>query len=389
MKVSLAAIEAKEGKTLQAQWSNCLDQLENFLADKAYSFENVVALNLFLFARNPEEYEASCEAIKSLLLPELSGEIPIAFLAQPPASGNQVSVEVHYIEDLSDAKVHSRIAKGFKYRVISNHSGEKLVIANGIAPSETDLTIEEQAEQVFLTMERILDQEGLAFNQIYRQWNYIENITMVDSDKKSGNQHYQQFNNVRTKYYSKADFKSGYPAATGIGTLAGGVIVSFYAASTDAVRLLSVENPLQRAAFEYTDEVLIGSSEYNGFHHCTPKFSRAKLVENQKSVQIYISGTAAIRDENTVGLNDVEMQTEITVENIFQLISPDTILPLFPGAAKNIPIEFIRVYIKDKSYYQKVRKVCNRLLPGVSGIYVVSDVCRDNLLVEIEALAAF
>jgi enamine deaminase RidA (YjgF/YER057c/UK114 family) len=272
--------------------------------------------------------------------------------------------------------------------LVTKDPDEKLVIANGIEAGRQNHEIPEDSERVFGIMERILLSEGMNFSNIFRQWNYIEDITHVEKESEITSQHYQVFNNIRSKYYAKADFHQGYPSATGIGTRAGGVLVSFYALKQNGYQFFSLENPLQKAAFEYTDEVLIGDSDYEGYSKCTPKFARAKLVSNSETEQVFISGTASIREEQTVGINDVGRQTEITIENILQLISRETLSPISNKVTELPKIEFIRVYIKDQADFKVVKDTCNQMLPGIPGVYVVSDVCREDLLVEIEALAS-
>ena len=131
----------------------------------------------------------------------------------------------------------------------------------------------------------------------------------------------------------------------------------------------------------------MGDAKYKGSCKCTPKFSRAKWVASKENCQVYISGTASIRDQLTVAEGDVSGQTEVTIDNILQLLSRETLCAPEQQEREAPLVEFIRVYIKYPEDHDKVKKVCEKMLPGVPAIYVISDVCRDNLLVEIEALA--
>ena len=47
----------------------------------------------------------------------------------------------------------------------------------------------------------------------------------------------------------------------------------------------------------------------------------------------------------------------------------------------------MRVYIKNQEDYQKTRAVCEDRFGEVPTIYAVADVCRPELLVEIEGIA--
>jgi enamine deaminase RidA (YjgF/YER057c/UK114 family) len=387
MKLSVIAFESKTGETLEEQVSDCLDQLDVFISNASFTLKNIISINFFLDAGNAEVYHDLTRRLEKCLPAQIRTGVPVAFLAQAPANGALVSAEVCCITNLEDAEVHAKTEDGNLFLVIQNKKGEKLVIANGIGANNGHRSITEDAEEVFGVMAKILHSEGLDFSDIFRQWNYIENITAVESDERKS-QHYQQFNNVRSDYYSSADFKQGYPAATGIGTRAGGVIVSFFAASPEGYHTIAVENPLQKAAFEYSGKVLVGDAEYRGSSKCTPKFARAKFVANHEYKQVFISGTASIREEIIVGEHDIARQTEITIENIRKLISRETLSALGRTDQELQKIEFIRVYIKYPEDYPVVKEVCEQRLPGVPGIYVVSDICRENLLVEIEALAS-
>lgn len=385
MKLSIVAFEANGEDSIEKQTNCCLEQLLEYLEKESMEIGNIIALNFFLLASDNEAYYELKAKVSALLPENITSNIPIAYLAQAPACGKKISVEVHLIPQLKDAKIDLKNIDGNSYLNISNKAGEKLVIANGISPYRSTQEILVDSEYVFSIMEQILEAEGLSFNSIFRQWNYIEGITDKEDPEK---QHYQQFNNVRTKYYNKAEFTNGYPAATGIGTVAGGVIISFYAASQQGLHVLSVENPLQRAAFDYTEEVLIGDEDYQGFRKCTPKFARAKFVENAASKQVYISGTASIREEKTIAEDDVVEQTIVTIDNIEKLISAETMSSIDQPLDTLPKIDFFRVYIKHPDDFNQVKETCEQRWPDIPNIYVISDVCRENLLVEIEALAS-
>ena len=49
--------------------------------------------------------------------------------------------------------------------------------------------------------------------------------------------------------------------------------------------------------------------------------------------------------------------------------------------------ELNRAYVKHAADYETVRRECEKQLPGVPVVYTVGDVCRDDLLVELEAVA--
>jgi enamine deaminase RidA (YjgF/YER057c/UK114 family) len=387
MKFSAIAFEPRAGDTLESQVSDCLEQLNEFVSGASLTLKNIISISFFLSAGSKEAYRDLTRRVGKCLSGQISDRIPVACLAQAPASGAFVSAEVFYIASMNDVAVVARKEEGNLFLVIRNRKGDKLVIANDSGKGNGNGTITENAEQAFGLMEKILRQEGLDFSNVFRQWNYIEDITAVEPGNRNS-QHYQQFNNVRSKYYSGSDFVHGYPAATGIGIRAGGVILSFFAASEEGYHIRSIENPLQRSAYQYSGRVLAGDAGAGQPRKSTPKFARAKYIANNEFAQVFISGTASIRGEAVTAVNDVARQTEITLDNMQQLISRDSISAPGDNTRLDPQIEFIRVYIKYPEDYPAVKKICENRLPGVPGIYVVSDVCREDLLVEIEALAS-
>ncbi len=388
MKLSVVAFEVQDVGTLEEQATICMKQLDVFISAGDCGISNILSLNFFLSATDIQSFEEQKKHLAACLPKQIADVTPIAYLAQAPANGAKVSIEMHFLPEMEGIVVTPKNLGGTKYLVIESQLGDRWVVANGINTGKEKHQIAEDSDWVFGVMERILHSEGLDFSNIFRQWNYIEGITTLENHAGDENQHYQLFNNVRSKYYAKSEFVNGYPAATGIGTMAGGVIVSFYASNQSGPDVISVENPLQKAAFEYSDEVLVSEAEFEGFCKCTPKFARAKLVSNTRSVQIYISGTASIREEKTVAEDDVAAQTRVTIDNVEKLISKKTLSSLDREIPEQLKIDFFRVYIKDQADYQLVKSVCEESWPGVLSVYVVSDVCRENLLVEIEALAS-
>lgn len=280
-----------------------------------------------------------------------------SLIAQPPFD-RELIAEVWW-DDSLDSVEYKQLDET-KYIVVRR--GEMRRVMVGGLSASLDQTIAKQSLAICNKITKIITAEQMVVSDIVRQWNYIERITGADSD----GQHYQSFNDARSELYGCCEWGSGYPAATGIGTVAGGVVVDF-----DAVvgaDIAPIDNQLQVSAHNYSREVLIGEHESRS----TPKFERAKLVDDL----LYISGTAAIRgEESLVGVSAGE-QTRITLDNIDELLKTS-------GSGD---VSSLRVYIKREEDYVQVREVVEQYAPN-QAIYLFGDVCRDELLVEIEAVA--
>jgi enamine deaminase RidA (YjgF/YER057c/UK114 family) len=105
-------------------------------------------------------------------------------------------------------------------------------------------------------------------------------------------------------------------------------------------------------------------------------------------VTTWISGTASIVDSESRHLSDIEAQTEQTLDNIERLIAPENFASQgVRGAGATLAdLAKIRVYIKRPRDFARCRAVCERRFGSVPAIYAVSDVCRPELLVEIEGV---
>lgn len=142
---------------------------------------------------------------------------------------------------------------------------------------------------------------------------------------------------------------------------------------------MPLENPQQTSAYDYSKM----------YSPKSPKFSRAMAVVQGHFVTTLVSGTASIVNARSVHLGDVVRQTEQTIENIEKLIAPDNFTRHgMPDAGATLrDVAKLRVYVKHVEDYERCREVCERRLPGIPVIYLHADVCRPDLLVEIEAVA--
>jgi enamine deaminase RidA (YjgF/YER057c/UK114 family) len=151
--------------------------------------------------------------------------------------------------------------------------------------------------------------------------------------------------------------------------------------STDRKDIVAVplENPRQTSAFHY------------GQHYSpkSPKFARAMALSCGNYATLFISGTASITDSETRHLDNAAMQTDETLTNIAALISEENLAQHgLPGLGTTLDnLAFVRVYIKRQEDYAAVRAVCERRLGELPTVYAIADVCRPDLLVEIEGIA--
>ena len=229
-------------------------------------------------------------------------------------------------------------------------------------------SLEAAAERVYAEIFEALAASGCT--QVQRFWNYMADI----NDASSGLERYRQFNIGRQRAFVSAQRSAfhGAPAACAMGTRQGPLTVHFLAGRT-APRM--VENPRQLSAYAYPDR----------YGPRSPTFSRAAVVDVGGGREaLFISGTASILGHETVHIGDVRLQTEETLDNI------EAVLQATPGRAHRAEDLCFTVYVRHPHDLAVVQDVFNARLGGHSAavreaVYLRADICRAELLVEIEA----
>ena len=342
--------------------------LDEVLAAIAENENEVIRIVVFGAPNNNEEYVNQRSMLEQRCLSVFGEQAPmVGYIAQAPLRYT-LAAEVTFVTK-SDA---ASVVRCKDYIRI----GDELLSA--AIYSSLDYGIAEQAECIFARMAEILKAEGVTTSDIVRQWNYIENITHLSAE----GQHYQLFNDARSSFYNACSWENGYPAATGIGTQMGGVMVMFDAVCDSAQHSTAVDNPLQVSAHAYSQQVLINNTEA---HKTTPKFERARHMKAEES-SIYISGTAAIRGEESCR-EDAVGQTRLTMENIDYLISAENLTKSGVAEPQTMAYASLRAYLKHRADLAAVVEWMEQNYPQVDVLYLWADICREELLIEIEGIA--
>lgn len=370
------------GKSFSDQVRSCVEQLVHFMDAKNGIRYFVTQQTFFIAARDSKEYEARSGVIRKALS-ALCGtrQAATSIVAQSPPPGSEVVLELICTKASEHHHIDYKNAGDIPYTVV-DYGHFRAVHCAGLMGDPGD-SVSEAAKKAFESAQKILRKEGLAIHHIIRQWNYIEDIAFVKG-AGGARQNYQDFNDVRAHYYEMGTFKHGYPAATGIGMNAGGVIIDFIALSESPhVKIRPIMNPGQVDAHRYSGKVLMGAAP----NKCTPKFERAKVVSFSDSHYFYVSGTASILGEKTMYPGDVAKQTLTTIKNIQRLFSNENQDALgIHFKVNQIQFSHLRVYVKYKEDIPVVSKICEEKLNSSSYLYLESDVCREELLVEIEGV---
>ena len=329
---------------------------------------NILKIAFFGKAQSNDEYLQNIAILRNSVQNFYDANAPlISYIAQETATQKLVA-EVTFLTDNS-----ATIERHRNFTLLKNGECAEL-ITGGIIPDDMSASTYEQASSIFKGIEKMLQTNGFKPSDIYRQWNYIQGITMLND----GSQNYQEFNDARSIFYSKCEWDNGYPAATGIGADAGGVVVEVNAIKS-CDRSLPIDNPLQIAAHNYSQDVLDGKVIETLNERTTPKFERARLLGNT----IFISGTAAIKGEQSIGSHNAVEQTAETMEIMDRLVSKENI----PTQNNGSHYDLLRIYVKHKEDIESVKDFMDTHYPAATKHYLIADVCRPELLVEIEGIA--
>lgn len=359
-----------DGETFEA----AIEALLSMLNGK----EEVIRLAFFGNPPDNEKYREQREMIGRRMR-ECFGELcpPWSYVAQEVLTAD-LAMEVYTAG--ADSAVCYKQFEGYPYVTLQTEKCSYLV-AGGFGGSMVEDEISRQAEEAFGRIGRLLAKEGFSAGEIVRQWNYIERITEFD-DKR---QRYQEFNDARSRFYAGGFFRNGYPAATGIGTRQGGLLIDFIAArfTGKGGHCVPLNNELQVAAHAYSQEVLLGREE-NCNQKTTPKFERAKVVMEGKKGMIYVSGTAAIRGEQSLMQAGISEQVRTTWENIDSLVGKPNLRKA--GIEGESELLQLRVYLKRREDREEAKQEIERHYGKTASLYLLADICREELLVEVEAV---
>lgn len=362
--------------TVENEWEQCRDQI----SEDVLKGLRPVKLNIFINVPGLAVYTEKKQFIARSVIERFSDQCPAFNVSiHPPEEPFSIVVEALFSAG-SRSGITTRFLGEFPYVVVETDD-IKEVWSAGLGSDQSMDDTRKSAEAAFEIMGEILERENLSFNNIVRQWNFIGDILGM----RDGFQNYQVFNEVRTEYYNKYRTTHGFPAATGVGMKFGGVFLDFCAISPDeTVRIQPISNPSQINAYEYGQEVLKGQPlNISSIKH-PPQFERGLLLVNKSVSTLFVSGTASIIGQDTIGRGDVAEQTVVTIENIRKVADMQQISTL---TCKSGPGRYslLRVYIKRQEDFSLVREICNEQFKGSPMVFIEADICRDDLLTEIEA----
>ncbi len=230
-------------------------------------------------------------------------------------------------------------------------------LLTGILPPDLGASRVAQTTAVFEGIEDALQDAGMSFDNVARTWLYMDDILAW----------YDPFNRARDDFFRSRKVYDGLvPASTGIGSA--NICGAAFTACAIAVRpkhadtyVIPVTSPLQCAALEY------GSS-----------FSRAVEIGTPACRTLLVSGTASIEPGGrTAHVDDVDMQIQLTMDVVEGILKSRDMA--WSDAVRTV------MYLKKPEFLENWNAWLRRnRLENLPLVNIEADVCRDDLLVELE-----
>jgi enamine deaminase RidA (YjgF/YER057c/UK114 family) len=230
-------------------------------------------------------------------------------------------------------------------------------LLGGLGPVRNSITQADQTKETLDNLALALAQGGFTLADTVRTWFFLDDLLSW----------YDEFNRTRTKIYSGVKFRTGsLPASTGVGAKnpAGDALaVGAWAMQPldSSARAEEIASPLQCPAPAY------GSS-----------FSRAMEIPSISGRRLLISGTASIAPGGkTLWPDDVRRQVALSMQVVEAILNS--------RGFKFSDLTRATAYFKRRDDAWAFTEWCVLNDLNLPAVVVQCDVCRDDLLFELEA----
>jgi len=289
-----------------------------------------------------------------------SAGIPIAQVSTPVLAGSDV-YEVWRCGESAESGQHGRV----RFRRTRDMLFGCIALKEERGSAQAPLI--EATTQAYRQICATLDAEH--YPHLLRVWNFLPDINR-DSH---GIERYRQFNSARQHALraSGRPLTGNVPAASALGAAPDSPLVVYFLAGRTAPTF--VENPRQVSAYHYPRQY--------GTH--SPVFSRATLLRQPGCLTLFISGTASIVGHRSLHVGDIGAQTRETLINIEALLGEAN------RAARSAHFAMsslaCKVYVRRPADLPVIQgQLSSALGDRARVVYLQADICREDLLVEIE-----
>jgi len=276
-----------------------------------------------------------------------------------PLLGDQLLHEVWH--------ANGEIESGFAGECSWSRSSGTLIAARCIEEADDESSQRDLVEEAYCELLGLIEAQG--YPQIVRVWNYLPSINQGDGDKER----YRQFCEGREAAFDRWNYRGvTYPSACALGRKGGKAIVYLLAAKTPVT---PIENPRQVSAYLYPRQ----------YGPASPSFARASLITwSDDFSELYISGTASIVGHESRYCDDLQGQLQTTISNLGAMLEQGA---QAAGLTVDLTFDLLKVYVRHERDYAEIAQSVSDHFPQTPALYLLADICRSELLVEIDGLA--
>jgi Putative translation initiation inhibitor, yjgF family len=220
--------------------------------------------------------------------------------------------------------------------------------------------IRSAAETLYAAVRKFQEQCG--FPHLLRMWNYLDAINEGDGDAER----YRQFCAGRAAGLGRPN-GTRVPAASAIGRQQPTHQMQIFWVAA-RVRGTPIENPRQVSAYHYP--------RVHG--PVSPTFSRAMIAPDRT---VLVSGTASIVGHVSQHEGDAQAQLAETLRNLAAVTSHAGVRR---DAARRQ--DLVKVYVRDPTLVPMIAERLQEAYPHAAPIFLAGDICRRELLLEIECI---
>jgi len=211
----------------------------------------------------------------------------------------------------------------------------------------------------------------LGYPYLWRTWNYFPQI----NGNQNGLERYRRFCLGRHQALTETlhDFPASLPAGTAVGTKSGPLEIVCLAGTQPAMH---IGNPRQVNAYEYPAE----------YGPRSPSFARATFTRSEQGNLLLIAGTASIVGHASCHVGLPKEQMREAIRNVQALLAHAEQVTGSDLAAVQQRASY-KVYVRHPDMLPDIRSALEESpISGHRIVFLTGDLCRTELLVEIEGL---
>lgn len=206
------------------------------------------------------------------------------------------------------------------------------------------------------------------YPHLLRIWNYVGGINEGEGDAER----YRLFCAGRHDAFATSSIdRLHYPSASAVGFEGSGLRICFLAAREPGIQ---VENPRQVSAYDYPRE----------YGRRSPSFARATVASWNGESVAFIAGTSSVVGHETVHIGDARAQLEETLRNLAVII--ERCATVAGTTASLERAEAVKVYVRRGTDPEPIARRVREAIPPAQMLVLEADICRQELLLEIEAI---